>query len=195
MTHAFPLFPLSTLLFPHGRLELRLFEPRYLDMVSRCMRDRSGFGVVLLDRGSEAGTGQSFFNIGTEARILDWDQGEDGLLHIVTEGARRFVVEESDTQSDGLVIAEVSFLPEPSPMDVPAEFAYLVEFIDTLAERVELPHALTDEERTDANLLAYRLADLMPLDPRMRVELLATSDPIARLRHFHEMFAKSAPKH
>lgn len=195
MTQTFPLFPLSTLLFPHGRLELRLFEPRYLDMVSRCMRDRSGFGVVLLDRGSEAGTGQSFFNIGTEARILDWDQGEDGLLHIVTEGARRFVVEASDTQSDGLVIAEVSFLPEPNPVNVPEEFAYLVAFIDTLAERVELPHALKDEERTDANLLAYRLADLMPLEPRMRVELLATSDPIARLRHFHEMFAKSAPKH
>lgn len=195
MPHVLPLFPLRSLLFPHGQLELRLFEPRYLDMVSRCMRDRTGFGVVLLDEGKEAGTAQSFFNIGTEAHIVDWDQGEDGLLHIRTEGARRFVVESSDTQSDNLVVAEVSWLPEPAQQLVPDEYAYLAEFLDNLAERAGLPPPLAPEERGHATLLGYRLAELLPLDARTKVELLASGDPVARLRHFDDLLAGARQKH
>ncbi len=43
-----PLFPLNTVLFPGGPLPLRIFEPRYLDMVSRCMKDDMPFGVALI---------------------------------------------------------------------------------------------------------------------------------------------------
>lgn len=195
MTHALPLFPLSSLLFPHGQLELRLFEPRYLDMVSRCMRDRTGFGVVLLDGGSESGGDQSFFNIGTEAHIVDWDQGEDGLLHIRTEGARRFVVESSDTQSDQLVVAEVSWLPEPAEQLVPDEYAYLEDFLGNLADRAGLPPPLKPEHRGNASIIGYRLAELLPLDPKTKVELLASGDPIARLRHFDDLLASARQKH
>ena len=49
-----PLFPLRTVLFPGGVLPLRIFEPRYVDMVGRCMREQSGFGVVLIRSGAEA---------------------------------------------------------------------------------------------------------------------------------------------
>ena len=49
-----PLFPLRTVLFPGGLLELKIFEARYLDLMSRCMRERAPFGVVALRSGAEA---------------------------------------------------------------------------------------------------------------------------------------------
>ena len=55
MTLTIPLFPLKTVLFPGGVLPLRIFEPRYLDMVSDCLKDETGIGVVLIRDGSEVG--------------------------------------------------------------------------------------------------------------------------------------------
>ena len=54
-----PLFPLGTVLFSGGRLPLRIFEPRYTAMVSRCLREKSGFGVVLIREGSDARLGKN----------------------------------------------------------------------------------------------------------------------------------------
>ena len=67
-----PLFPLNTVLYPHGRLPLRIFEPRYLDMVSDCMKTDSGFGVCLIKQGAETGPAATCFNTGTYAEIIDF---------------------------------------------------------------------------------------------------------------------------
>ena len=53
-----PLFPLGTVLFSGGRLPLRIFEPRYTAMVSRCLREKAGFGVVLIREGSDSRIGK-----------------------------------------------------------------------------------------------------------------------------------------
>ena len=50
-----PLFPLKTVLFPGGVLPLRVFEARYMDMITRCMREDAGFGVCLIAAGEEVG--------------------------------------------------------------------------------------------------------------------------------------------
>ena len=80
-----PLFPLSTVLFPGGPLPLRIFEARYVDMISRCMKDDSPFGVVLIREGDEVGPAKTH-DIGTLARIVDWYQGSDGLLGVTARG-------------------------------------------------------------------------------------------------------------
>ena len=76
-----PLFPLNTVLFPGGPLPLRIFEPRYLAMVSDCVSNDSPFGVLLIRKGGETGPA-STHEVGTLARISDWYQGSDGLLGI-----------------------------------------------------------------------------------------------------------------
>ena len=76
-----PLFPLNTVLFPGGPLPLRIFETRYIDMISERMREDAPFGVLLIKEGHEAGPA-STYEIGTLARITDWYQGSDGLLGI-----------------------------------------------------------------------------------------------------------------
>ena len=84
-----PLFPLRTVLYPGGPLPLRIFEPRYIDMVSKCLKKDCQFGVLLIREGNEAGAA-STYNIGTLARITDWYQGSDGLLGITAVGEQRF---------------------------------------------------------------------------------------------------------
>ena len=77
-----PLFPLSTVLFPGGPLRLRIFEPRYLDMVRHCLKESRPFGVVLILEGAEAGEVASVAATGTSARLVDFDTLPDGLLGI-----------------------------------------------------------------------------------------------------------------
>ena len=77
-----PLFPLGTVLFPGGPLRLRIFEPRYLDMVRQCLRGSRPFGVVLILEGLEAGAAASVATTGTSARLVDFDTLPDELLGI-----------------------------------------------------------------------------------------------------------------
>jgi len=89
-----PLFPLRSVLFPRGKLSLQIFEKRYIDMVANSLRDGSGFGVILLKEGEEVmkpGRSQQLYAIGTYARIIDWDQLENGLLGITVEGEASFM--------------------------------------------------------------------------------------------------------
>jgi Lon protease-like protein len=81
-----PLFPLNSVVLPGGRIPLQLFEPRYLDMLTRCMKEDRGFVVVLLRDGAETGKLAAFYDIGTYVRIIDFKQLENGLLGITVEG-------------------------------------------------------------------------------------------------------------
>ena len=113
-----PLFPLNTVLFPGGPLPLRIFEPRYLGLVSRCLKSDMPFGVLLIRDGGETGPATTH-NIGTLARITDWYQGSDGLLGITAIGEQRFRLIASERQDDGLNIGDVETLEnEPTtPLD------------------------------------------------------------------------------
>ena len=88
-----PLFPLNTVLFPGGPLPLRIFEARYVDMISHCLKENASFGVLLIREGQEAGTPASTFEVGTLARIVDWYQGSDGLLGVTAIGTLAEILE------------------------------------------------------------------------------------------------------
>src|SRR5688572_9527850 len=105
-----PLFPLNTVLFPGGPLPRRIFEPRYVDMVRDCMRDSAAFGVVLIRSGQEVGAVTSAADIGTSARIIDFNSLPDGLLGISCIGEQKFRVESRRVQPDGLNIGTVTWL-------------------------------------------------------------------------------------
>src|ERR1700719_46621 len=84
------LFPLHTVLFPGGPLPLRIFEPRYIDMVRRSLRAQSAFGVALLDGGAETSGATATATVGTTARVADFYSLPDGLLGITCLGVRKF---------------------------------------------------------------------------------------------------------
>ena len=108
------LFPLRTVLVPGAALGLRVFEPRYLDLVRDCGHSGEGFGVCLIIDGEEAGAVSATAAFGTEARIEDFGTGDDGLLTLRVRGRRRFRVQRTRVRDNGLIVAEVDWRdPEP----------------------------------------------------------------------------------
>lgn len=182
-----PLFPLSAVLYPGGRLELRIFEPRYLDLVRECSRTGSGFGVCLIVRGTEAGAPAVPAAIGSVARIVDFSTLPDGLLGIVARGGERFRVRRTRVRDSGLVVGEVDLLPDDPALPVPAESGLLATILRRLAEQVggELG-AASDARFDDAAWVAWRLAELLPLELEERQQLLQSDDPAQRLRWLAE---------
>ena len=105
------MFPLGTVLFPHTPLALRIFEQRYLMMLGRVLDDEEpSFGVVLIERGSEAGGGDQRFSVGTMARILQVDPRADDL-HVIAVGGTRVAVDRW-LEDDPYPAASVTPIPE-----------------------------------------------------------------------------------
>ena len=97
-----PLFPLNTVLFPGGRLPLRIFEQRYMEMAKSCLRDGAPFGVCLIVEGAEVGAPAVPATVGSLARIASWDMPQLGMLHVSAIGTERFRILRRRTQPDGL---------------------------------------------------------------------------------------------
>jgi Lon protease-like protein len=186
-----PLFPLAAALFPGGRLQLRIFEPRYLDMVRECTRDGSGFGVCLILKGHEVGEPATPSAVGTIARITDFDTGADGLLGIVAEGGERFRVLRTRVRTDGLLRGDVQCWPTELTQPVPVEFALLQVILERMIETMaphwrHVPRSMYD----DASWLGFRLAELLPLAPDEQQHLLELTDPLLRLADLRDVLPR-----
>jgi Lon protease-like protein len=176
-----PLFPLNTVLFPGGPLPLRIFEPRYLAMVSRCLRDDGEFGVVLITGGGEVGQATTASS-GTLARIVDWYQGPDGLLGVTARGTRRFRLDRVGRQADGLYLGDVTLLPDEPPLPLPAEFAPLATLLDSIMDELATLYDGLERHPDDATWVGQRLAEILPLPPAEKQACLEAADPLERLR-------------
>ncbi|HEU4515727.1 MAG TPA: LON peptidase substrate-binding domain-containing protein [Steroidobacteraceae bacterium] len=175
-----PLFPLNTVLFPGGPLPLRIFEPRYLDMVSRCMREQSGFAVVLLGEGEEVSSATSFAATGTEARIVDFDRLEGGLLGISCLGRERVRVVEAWREADGLNRGRVLDIAADPVVPVPIDLDWLKDVVARVLPEAGDAYRHV-QRRDDAAWIANRLAELLPLSLADRQGLLELADPLERL--------------
>jgi uncharacterized protein len=176
-----PLFPLGTVLFPGGPLRLRIFEPRYLDMVRQCLKESRAFGVVLILEGEEAGEVASVAGSGTTARVVDFDTLPDGLLGIDCVGEQRFRVLRRWQQGDGLNVAEVDYLPDDPPCALPAELAHLGELLREVLPQLGERYAHVVARYEDAGWVGNRWAEVLPLTVAEKQQLLELDDPLARL--------------
>ncbi|ANQ86981.1 ATP-dependent protease La [Azoarcus olearius] len=175
-----PLFPLNTVLFPDGLLPLRVFEARYMDMVTRCLRDGASFGVCLIAAGPEVGDAAIPHAVGTEALIEQWGMAEPGVLSIVVRGGRRFRIEDHEVERDGLLTGTVRWLAQPAPEAVPAGQAELLPLLKAivgeLGDRLPEPHRFDD-----AAWVGARYAEVLPIPLVARQKLLELDDVVSRL--------------
>ena len=176
-----PLFPLHTVLYPHGRLPLRIFEPRYLDMVSDCMKTGSGFGVCLIKQGTETGPAATCFDTGTYAEIIDFSRQPDGLLTITLQGKRRFRVLQTAVRSNNLLTGEIDWMSPDQAEAGPAEYPLLKELYLHIVENYETFYADEDHGALSPALLSYRLAEFLPFDNGIKQEILETDSVQDRL--------------
>jgi Lon protease-like protein len=183
------LFPLNTVIFPEGELQLRLFEPRYLDMVSECLRTETGFGICLIREGEEAGQVADFFPMGTYVKIIDWDQMDDGLLGITVKGEQRFRVEQTEIQPDKLCLGEVTLLDEDDEL-LPVSYKGFSDLLKEIANRYELPFMDEPERFEEASWVSDRLAELLPFEITAKQSLLEMDNALSRFDYIQALLEK-----
>jgi Lon protease-like protein len=174
------LFPLHTVLFPGGRLPLRIFEQRYMEMAKACLRDNAPFGVCLIHRGKEVGEPAVPVGVGCLARIAEWDMPQLGVLQVTARGESRFRILHQRVQADGLVRASIELLPEGDDAPLPDAAARYAKLLERVIEQhpalLERPHRLDSSAWVSA-----RLAELLPLPLEAKQALLETENGRARL--------------
>jgi|SRR3954471_18236688 Lon protease-like protein len=183
-----PLFPLRTVLFPEGLLELKIFEARYLDLMSRCLRERAPFGVVALRAGSEArsaGDAVQLYEVGTLAELIDVDSAQAGILLVRCRGGERFKVGTTRQEHDGLWLASSAEPVAADPLVAPG--AAHAEVVKNLADAIaglaaQGSRPFLEPHRLDsAGWVANRWCEILPLPLEVRQRLMTLPDPLARL--------------
>jgi Lon protease-like protein len=185
-----PLFPLQTVLFPGGTLPLKIFEARYLDLVSHCLRSGEPFGVVCITRGAEAGSnaeGMRIEGVGTLARIDEVDAEQVGILTLRCTGTTRFRLTQAPVQrADGLWVASgVEPIPDDEPAPAGEEFQPVIEALKEAAATLQAQGTVPFHPPLrwgDAGWVANRWCELLPVAITAKQRLMELEDPVARLR-------------
>lgn len=179
------------MLFPGGRLPLRIFEVRYMDMARACLRERAPFGVCLIVDGKEVGEPAIPAPVGTLARIVDWDMPQLGLLHVVAQGEQRFRVLERRLEKNGLALGKVEMLPDESDSPIAPAASHCVRLLERLIERE--PGLFAEPRRLDSSAwVSARLAELLPIDLPAKQALLELDVGAERLARISALLRASA---
>ena len=190
MISTIPIFPLNTVLFPDGILPLRIFEPRYTDMVSECMKEDKGFGVCLIRNGNEMGTPATVFTVGTVARIIDWTRHDDGLLGISACGTQRFKIIESRIRKNQLMEADIELLDDQDDVMISPEYQLYSDILRKIVERFEIDYISQNEQYDNLYWVGSRLAELLPIDVQQRQAVLEMNSPAERIRELGNVVDK-----
>ncbi len=185
-----PLFPLRTVLFPGGSMPLRIFEPRYLEMVSECLKSGGKFGICLIREGSETGKAPTFQEIGTLGSISYWQRLPNGMLGVTVRGEQRFRILSSRTMANQLVRARVELLPAEQRSPIPEHCRHAPELLSHMLEQLGLPYNKPPFHYEDASWVGCRLAELLPLSLGQKQQLLQLTDPLQRLERLHQLLEK-----
>lgn len=189
-----PLFPLRSVLFPGGRLPLQIFEQRYIDLVSHCMKTDSGFGVCLVTQGYEVirpGAQQQVSRTGMYAHIVDWDRLPNGLLGITVEGRRKFDVRDCWSRDDHLLMAAVEWASEDflgqEALPLSQEQDGLVDLLRDLMAHPLIESFGLQMDYSDQRQLGWRLSELLPVPAHQKQKLLEINDTAERLREIENL--------
>jgi len=186
------IFPLGTVLFPDGLLPLKVFEQRYIEMTKVCLRENRPFGVCLIREGREVGLAAVPERVGCLAAIESWDMPQLGLFHLVARGGERFRIRDMRVAPNHLISASV----EPIPPDgATGEMDPLCrEVLQAIIDKVGSERFPAPVRLDDAAWVGYRLAEILPLDARLKQELLECTDAGRRLEQLHALLVQQGLK-
>ena len=185
-----PLFPLNTVVFPGGRLPLRIFEQRYLDMVKQAIADDMPFGICAIREGAETGAPAVPYTVGTRVHVTDWDMPQAGILHIDTQAEERFVVRSTRTEPGGLLTGSVEAVSAEPASAIPAELELAVEILRHIIGEYGTAHFPAPHEFDNAAWVGFRLSEVLPLKLSAKQNLLEMNDSAMRLRILTEFLKK-----
>lgn len=183
-----PIFAVKTVLFPGGALPLRVFEPRYMDMVSRCLQAESPLGICLIREGEETGDAPDIHEIGTLGEISYWQALENGLLGITVRGVRRFRIHETHVRPDQLTMAKVELYPMENSCPVTEQHHKIQGLVRQAMENRGHPFTTLPKYFDDGVWIANRMIEMMPIPLEHKQHLLLIDDPPERLERLVAMF-------
>ena len=181
-----PLFPLNAVLFPGGVLPLRIFEPRYLDMVKDCVREQSEFVICLIREGDEVGKAVHHCNIGTACKITDWETLPEGLLGITVQGIRRVTINSVEVQTNQLLVGNVDGLTEDQDEELPAEFNEWAHLVSLIINKLGKPFSEQQFHLNSASWVGARLTEYLPFELAAKQRILEIDHPLVRLEHLQD---------
>ncbi len=195
-----PLFPLNTVLFPDGSLSLQIFEVRYLDLIGKCYKNSTPFGVVSLLQGHEvrmrdparpsgdAFAHEVFADVGTLAHIRNFESPQAGLMVIRCSGGARFRIQSRQQLKHGLWMADTLPLADDVPSPIPPDLqpvahalAHFLEQQPAHAAPFELPPIAPPYRLDDCGWVANRWCDLLAMPTAQKQSLLQLDSPLLRL--------------
>jgi Lon protease-like protein len=191
MVKRVPLFPLNTVMFPGGVLPLRIFEPRYLDMVSDCLRNDTPIGVILIREGREVGRAADTYDMGTLSIISYWNRRNDGLLGITLRGTQRFRLLSHEVMPNQLVMAEVEDLPAPQSIQVHSKYQPMANLLRKIIAQLEPPYTTMPAHYDNLEWVSARLCEFLPMPLESKQQLLECDDIISRIEQLYMMMQRS----
>jgi hypothetical protein len=186
----FPIFPLNTVLFPQARMPLYIFEPRYREMIERCVEQDLAFGVMLIKEGSEVGATATPYEIGTVARIVEVARAADGTLNIGIMGISRFKLLES-LNTRAYLTGKIQIIPDEdldlgkiefTARRTERAFKEYVKKIKSISEMEESDSDGGFELPKDPLHLSYLIAANLPISNPDRQSLLEAKTVKARMQ-------------
>lgn len=191
-----PLFPLHSVMCPGGLMRLRIFEPRYLDMVKNCLRNNTAFCLVAVapDRIAKPNNKLPFASIGTVMKISQADVTTVGLMMIYCIGQHRIKIHSFKQQADGLLIGEISDIANDCEIAIPDDLKILSTRLQNLIESFADQGVLPDDvpivkpyQYDDASWVANRWVELLELPLLEKQRLMQLDSPIVRLELLHDL--------
>lgn len=196
---AMPLFPLTTVLYPQGVLNLQIFEVRYLDMIRKCLRDNTPFGVISLLDGHEVRRPDEKIQLAKVGTLVTIERHEfvtPTLIEVSTVGYQRFTLLNAAQEKNGLWVGEIQTMPADTVVEIPD---YLQGSANALARLINSidEKGITEEQLPfrkpyklmDSGWVANRWCELLPLDKSTKLQLLALDNPLLRLELINDTLA------
>ena len=186
------LFPLGATLFPGGRLGLKVFEQRYLELAQERIADGQLFGIVTLNGGGEVGAEQTFAKVGTAARVASFDMPQAGIFQLDVVGEDRFEILNSTVGRTGLHRAAVRWIrPEPK-LKLPSTYDELRSLLAQIIESAGRDKFAEPFGLDDATWVGSRLVEILQLPPSIKQSLLEINDAGLRLKTVYQLINRTA---
>jgi Lon protease-like protein len=180
------LLPLQAVLFPDGRLNLKVVEPRYQALMSSCLRSGRSFGVVTLPSPAKNHP-IPFESIGCLAELVACETLATEVIQLRCQGVQRFDMETPVCDNEGLWQVEARLI-DPDPLQTPsaelqgAAVQALARALDVFEAQGKTPPVARPHRFHDAGWVANRWCELLPIPTPLKYQLMTLPDPRVRLQ-------------
>lgn len=182
------IFPLHTVLFPDGVLPLKIFEQRYLEMTKICLRDNRPFGICQIREGREVGVPALPETVGCFATITQWEMPQLGMFQLRVRGSERFRIIETQVAANGLISGQVEVLaPDSGPAEMDQACSEVLKLVIDNVGSANFPAPI---KLDDPAWVAYRLAEILPVDAAVKQQVLELQDAEARFSLLRRIMAE-----